>query len=72
MSILTILIEIPIKNLKFDYDFENFFPKEDVDFAFYTTYLKNFETDNDFILLAIKNQNGVFKTSFLQKIQPNH
>ena len=55
--------------LRFDYDFEKFFPQEDDDLDFFTSYRKTFENDNDFVLFALKNNAGVFDQDFLNKAQ---
>lgn len=53
----------------FDYDFEQFFPQDDPDLAFYQGfYEKNFGSDNDYLLLAISNREGDWLDSaFLSK-----
>lgn len=42
----------------FDYDFEQFFPIDDPDLAFYRSFEQQFESDNDYLLLAIDNPEG--------------
>jgi predicted RND superfamily exporter protein len=42
-----------ISQLKFDYDFEDFFPKNDHETEYYLEFRKSFETDNDFFFVAI-------------------
>ena len=54
--------------LKFDYEFENFFPKENADLTQFKDYRKKFEPDNDFLLLGIENKNGIFDSTFLFKL----
>ncbi|MBW6482690.1 MAG: MMPL family transporter [Vicingaceae bacterium] len=53
--------------LEFDYNFENFFPKNDADLDYFLEYRQVFENDNDYILIAIGDENGIFSTDFLQK-----
>jgi len=57
-----------IINLKFNYDFEAFFPNEDDELEHYNTYRKMFEYDNEFVLLALENKQGIFKKDFLLRI----
>ncbi len=52
--------------LKFSFSFEQFFPQGDDDLAFFEDFIKDFETDDNFLLIAIENQDGVFDSSFLQ------
>lgn len=60
------LLQIP--KIKFDYDYEQFFPKGDPDYAKYKEHIARFETDNDFFLIGLKNQSGIFEREFLEKV----
>ena len=64
----TLLCVYFIKNLKFDYDFEAFFPNEDKELSTYENFRTTFEHDNEFVLLGIENKAGIFRQDFLQKI----
>ncbi|MES2680564.1 MAG: MMPL family transporter [Bacteroidota bacterium] len=57
-----------ISLLKFDYDFEAFFPNEDNELELYNQYRKTFEYDNEFALAGIENKSGIFKKDFLLRI----
>ncbi|MGB1646142.1 MAG: efflux RND transporter permease subunit [Crocinitomicaceae bacterium] len=65
---VTVLLGFQVRNLQFDYDFEKFFPAEDEDADFFYKHRAQFEFDNNFILLAIENKNGVFETDFLLEL----
>lgn len=54
--------------LKFNYEFEDFFPNEDNELELYNKYRKSFEYDNEFVLIAVENKEGIFRKNFLQKI----
>jgi hypothetical protein len=54
--------------LGFDYNFENFFPQDDPDTDFFREYRSYFESDNDFIVVGLKNEEGVFQPDFLQRV----
>jgi predicted RND superfamily exporter protein len=54
--------------LKFDYDFESFFPVDDPELEFYNTFRSYFESDNDFVLIGIENDKGIFRSDFLQRV----
>lgn len=43
---------------QFNYDFEQFFPHNDDDLAFYEEFRNQFENDNDYLLLAVSNPSG--------------
>ncbi len=57
-----------ISQLRFSYDFEAFFPRGDAETEFYYNYRQKFETDNDFIIVAIENDKGIFQPDFLQQV----
>lgn len=54
--------------LKFDYDFEKFFPKANDKLVFYQEFRETFENDNDFVLVGIHNDAGIFNRDFLEKV----
>lgn len=54
-------------NLKADFEFEKFFPKNDPDIEFYETHLEKFSYDNDYLIAILSNDQGVFDQTFLQK-----
>ena len=64
----TVLCAFKIKDLKFNYDFEAFFPNEDNELGVYETHRNRFEWDNEFVLLGIENKAGIFNKHFLQKV----
>lgn len=65
----SILCAFQMKNLKFDYDFEAFFPNEDNELEVYETHRNRFEWDNEFVLVAFENKAGIFKKDFLKKVE---
>lgn len=64
---LTIGAGFQITNLRFDYEFENFFPRGDSSLNFYHDYMDKFSSDVDFVLLAARNDEGIFDEDFLLK-----
>jgi len=64
----TILCAFQIKDLKFNYDFEAFFPNEDNELGIYETHRNRFEWDNEFVLLGIESKKGIFRKDFLEKV----
>lgn len=65
---ISVFFGYQITNLKFDYDFEKFFPINDSETDFFFDYRGKFESDNDFLLIAIENDNGAFEESFLKNV----
>ena len=54
-------------HLKFSFDFEQFFPEGDPDLDFFNEFIKEFETDDNFLLIAVENNPTVFEQDFLEK-----
>lgn len=55
-------------NLGFDYNFENFFPKNDPETDFFGEFRHNFESDNDFVIVGLSSEDGVFEQDFLTRV----
>lgn len=68
VAVLTIGSVFALRTIRFDYDFESFFPTNDPDLDTYLQFRKTFEYDNEFVLLAIENQKGIFDSTFLDKV----
>ena len=51
--------------IEFDYDFEAFFSKTDPETEFFDEHRKRFETDNDFVFIALRREDGIFNKDFL-------
>lgn len=69
-SVLIVLSIFFITKLRFSFDFEQFFPQGDDDLAFFQQFIKDFETDDNFLLVGVenaRNTEGVFNQAFLQK-----
>lgn len=56
-----------IGNLKFSFDFSQFFPEGDDDLVFYEQFIKEFGTDDNFLLVAIEPQGDVFDQEFINR-----
>lgn len=68
IGLLSLLFLTAASQLKFDYNFENFFPTGDEDLEFFLDYREQFANDNDYLLIGISNEEGIFQKDFLQKI----
>lgn len=58
-----------VSGLQFSYDFEAFFPQKDPATATYLEFRDHFETDNDFVIIALENEEGIFDSTFIQKVK---
>ncbi len=66
--LITGLSVYELRKIKFNYDFESFFPIDDPALDTYLSFRKTFEYDNEFVLIAIENKKGVFQKDFLEKV----
>ncbi len=58
-----------ILQLRFDFDFEKFFPEGDEDLEFFLEFIEDFETDDNFLLLAFPAPGGtVFDSTYLRQV----
>lgn len=64
-SVATLLAIWGCFRLEFTFDFRQFFPRGDEDLAFYLEFIEDFEGDDNFLLVALENPEGVFDSSFL-------
>lgn len=67
--LLTFLSFIPLRNLKFDFKTENFFPDKDPDLVFFLDFQERFKSsiDDEYIFIGLKNNRGIFDSAFLKK-----
>ena len=67
-GVLTLVMGYFASTLKFDYDFEKFFPTDDPDLIYYNEFREQYENDNDYSLIGIKNNEGIFNKEFLIQV----
>ncbi len=65
---LFVLSAAGIPRLKFNFSFEQFFPNEDEDLEFFMDFVEDFETDDNFLLLAFERQPDIFESDFLKRV----
>lgn len=65
IGLLTLLAGWRASQIGFNYDFEAFFPEGQPETAFYLQFREAFTTDNDFILLGLQREEGIFDDAFL-------
>jgi len=66
--LISLILGYFIKDLRFNYVFEDFFPEEDTDLAYYQEFKKMFDNDNDYLLIGLVNKKGVFEKEFLTDV----
>jgi uncharacterized protein len=65
---LTVFLSFYIPRIRFDYDFEKFFPAGDKETDYFFEHRGKFQSDNDFLLIAIEKKGGVFDSLFLRQV----
>ncbi|MFN4234525.1 MAG: efflux RND transporter permease subunit [Bacteroidia bacterium] len=68
ITLISVVCVFLASRLGFDYNFENYFPKGDPELEFFLQYREKFDNDNDYVLIGLKNNAGIFQKDFLQKI----
>lgn len=66
--LLTAFLGYKVTNVHLDYDFEKFFPLDDEETSFFMDFREKFQSENDFLLIAIERKAGIFDKSFLKKV----
>ncbi len=66
--LFSVLFGYQATDIRFDYDFENFFPEGDAETEFYQKHRERFGSDNDLVLIGIQRPNGIFHKAFLQRV----
>lgn len=68
ITLISVVCIFLASRLSFDYNFENYFPKGDPELEFFLDYREKFDNDNDYVLVGLKNNAGIFKKDFLTKL----
>ena len=74
MSVLILTLTIIgsfyfIRSLKFEYNIEFFFSADDEEVVLYNNHRSQFENENDYLLIGLKNNKGAFEIPFLKKVE---
>ena len=69
LVLLTLFSFIPLRSLKFEFNIEKLFPHDDEDLTLFQAFQQQFhsEQDDEFILIGLKNNEGIFQKKFLEK-----
>jgi len=57
-----------IQDIRYDYDLRKFFPVNSEETDFFLDYSKKYKGDDDFVLLGLYNEAGIFQQEFLHKV----
>lgn len=67
-AVLAVASVLLLPKLRFSFDFEQFFPTGDPDLAFFREFTKEFEADDNFMLVALRREDGAFEQRFLENV----
>lgn len=66
-ALLAIVSAFFLTRLRFTFDFEQFFPRGDKDLEVFREFIASFETDDNFLLVAVRREEGAFDQAFLEQ-----
>jgi len=66
-ALLAIASAFFLTRLRFTFDFEQFFPRGDKDLEVFREFIASFETDDNFLLVAVRREEGAFEQGFLEQ-----
>jgi predicted RND superfamily exporter protein len=67
-SVITVIQVFFATKTGFNYDFDTFFPEEGDDTEYFVHFREIFGSENDFLIIGIENEDGIFDTEFLQHV----
>lgn len=67
--LISVFLLFNLRYLKFDYDFDAFFSKQDVETTFFKEHRERFGTDNDFLFISIENSSSIYQKDFLLRVK---
>ncbi|MGB1216498.1 MAG: efflux RND transporter permease subunit [Saprospiraceae bacterium] len=67
-TILSVIALFFATKVEAEFNFEQFFPDGDSDLEFFYEFIEDFETDDNFMLIGVTREEGVFEQSFLEKV----
>ena len=68
VTLVTAYFGFILPDTQFDYDFDTFFKPDDAATQYFKHHRETFGTDNDFILIGLVSQSGVFNSGFLNNV----
>lgn len=65
IALVSAAASLSLRHVRFDYDFEKFFPNDDPELARYLSFRERFGHDNDLLMFGLERMGGVFNREFL-------
>jgi len=66
-ALLALVSGFFLPGTKVTFDFDQFFPEGDDDLEYFKSFIEEFEADDNFLLIAVENKEGVFQQEFLEQ-----
>lgn len=66
--VITCIAALSLLKIQFSFKFEQFFPKGDPDLEFFQEFTKDFESDDNFMLIALRTKESIFSKSYLDQV----
>jgi predicted RND superfamily exporter protein len=66
--VTTIILVVFSTKVRFDYNFEQFFPEVGDETVFFNEFKENYGSENDFLLVALENKTSIYDVDFLNKV----
>ncbi|MCB0793990.1 MAG: MMPL family transporter [Flavobacteriales bacterium] len=68
VGLLTVCSLAVLRNVRFDFDFERFFPTDDPELDRYLAHRERFGSDMDMLLIGLQHGPSVFDSGFLERV----
>ena len=68
-TVIAIIACALLPRLEFAFNFEQFFPEGDEDLEFFQRFVEEFETDDNFLMIAVQNEPSIIDADFLQRVR---
>ena len=68
-SVLALASLALLPQLKFAFDFEQFFPDDDPDLEFYREFIQEFESDDNYLIVALVNDASIYDSDFFRDVK---
>lgn len=68
ISLISLFFAWQLPQIEFDHDLEAFFPAQEPETAHFFQFREVFGNDNDYLLIGIRNEAGIFDSTFLAQV----
>lgn len=69
MLLACVIGAISLPSLKFNLEIEQFFPEDDEDLDYFLAFTENFEPDDNYLLIALYRDEGIWNQDYLKEVR---